>query len=139
MAWVRPSTGLLGRVLVAGAPGCRPWSFDLGPLTALVGPRGSGKSQLMSAIAWLVTGRPRLIPAVDAPDTQVAGELVVDGQVARVARSPEAGLLWEPPRRQRPALPCLLLPAGPGSIQSSSRRDRRGGAAPGGHGRFRDE
>lgn len=112
MASARPSTGLLGRVLVAGVTGLPAVELDLGPLTALVGPRGSGKSQLLAAIAWLVSGRPRIIPAVSAPVTRVAGELVVDGQVARVARSPGAGLVWEPPRPQRPALPgCSFLRA----------------------------
>lgn len=112
MASARPSTGLLARVLAAGVTGLPAVELDLGPLTALVGPRGSGRSQLLAAIAWLVTGRPRIIPAVGAPVTRVAGELVVDGQVAGVARSPGAGFVWEPPRPQRPALPgCSFLRA----------------------------
>jgi predicted ATPase len=111
MASGRP-TGLLRRVLAAGVTGLPAIELDLGPLTALVGPRGSGKSQLLSAIAWLVAGRPRLIPAAGAPVTRVAGEFVVDGQIARVARSPRAGLAWETPRPQRPALPaCSFLKA----------------------------
>jgi predicted ATPase len=36
---------------VAGLPDV---ALDLGPVTALVGPRGAGKSQLLSAITWLL-------------------------------------------------------------------------------------
>jgi len=111
MASARP-TGLLGRVLVAGVAGLPAVDLDLGPLTALVGPRGSGKSQLLSAIAWLMAGRPRIVTAVNAPATRVAGELRVDGQVASIVRTPGAGLVWEPALRRRPALPaCSFLRA----------------------------
>lgn len=111
MASGRP-TGLLGRVLVAGVAGLPAVELDLGPLTALVGPRGSGKSQLLSAIAWLMAGRPRIVLAVDAPATRVAGELRVDGQVAFIARPPGVGLVSDPARQRRSALPaCSLLRA----------------------------
>jgi predicted ATPase len=39
---------------VAGIIGLPDLTLELGPMTALVGPRGAGKSQLLSAIAWLL-------------------------------------------------------------------------------------
>jgi predicted ATPase len=103
---------LLKRVLVTGVAGLPDLDLDLGPLAALVGPRGSGKSQLLSAIAWLIAGRPRMISAVGAPVTRVGGDLMVDGQTARLKRSPGAGLRWDLPRSRRSALPaCSYLRA----------------------------
>ncbi len=75
-------TGLLGRALAAGVAGLPDAELDLDPLTALVGPRGSGTSQLLSAIAWLTAGRPRIIPTVGAQVTRVAGDVRVDGPTA---------------------------------------------------------
>lgn len=82
----------LQRVLATGVAGLPDLDLDLGPLAALVGPRGSGKSQLLSAIVWLIGGRPRVTSAVGAPLTRVGGDLVVDGRIARLTRSPGAGL-----------------------------------------------
>src|SRR6478609_6402746 len=55
----RPSA-VLARLEVAGLIGLPDLTLELGPMTALVGPRGAGKSQLLSAIAWLLgaAGRP---------------------------------------------------------------------------------
>src|SRR5690242_20083201 len=39
---------------VGGVIGLPDLTLELGPVTALVGPRGAGKSQLLSAIAWLL-------------------------------------------------------------------------------------
>jgi len=44
---------VLRRVTVAGARGLAPLELELGAVTALIGPRGSGKSQLLASIAWL--------------------------------------------------------------------------------------
>ena len=85
-------TGRLVRVAVAGVAGLPELDVDLGPITALVGPRGSGKSQLLAAIAWLLTGRPRVATAPGAVSSIVSGELCDGGLVAHVARSTGAGL-----------------------------------------------
>lgn len=110
---VAAETGaLLKRVLATGVAGLPDLDLDLGPLAALVGPRGSGKSQLLSGIAWLIAGRPRVTSAVGAPLTRVGGDLVVAGQIARLTRSPGAGPRWDLPRSRRPALPaCSYLRA----------------------------
>ena len=110
---VATETGiLLKRVLASGVAGLPDLDLDLGPLAALVGPRGSGKSQLLSAIAWLIAGRPRLTSAAGAPLTRVGGDLVVDGQIARLTRSPGVRLRWDLSRSRRPALPaCTYLRA----------------------------
>lgn len=42
------STGLLVRVAAAGVAGLPELELELGPMRALVGSRGSGKSQLLS-------------------------------------------------------------------------------------------
>ena len=103
---------MLRRVLATGVAGLPDLDLALGPLAALVGPRGSGKSQLLSAIAWLISGRPRLTLAGGAPLTRVGGDLVVAGEMARLTRSPGAGLRWDLPRSRRPALPvCTYLRA----------------------------
>lgn len=102
----------LQRVLATGVAGLPDLDLDLGPLAALVGPRGSGKSQLLSAIVWLIAGRPRVTSAVGAPLTRVGGDLAVDGRIARLTRSPGAGLRWDLPPSRRPALPaCTYLRA----------------------------
>lgn len=46
ISWVR----IMG---VAGAPDL---DLEVGPMTALIGPRGSGKSQLLTALSWLLGG-----------------------------------------------------------------------------------
>ncbi len=84
--------GRLGRVAVAGVAGLPELSLELGPMTALVGPRGSGKSQLLASIAWLVTGRPRIVAATGAATTVVSGELSDDGRMANILRRRGAGL-----------------------------------------------
>lgn len=44
---------MLRRVEVDGVRGLAKIDLELGGLTALIGPRGSGKSQLLASIAWL--------------------------------------------------------------------------------------
>jgi len=44
---------VLRRIEVAGVSGLSPLELEVGALTALIGPRGSGKSQLLASIAWL--------------------------------------------------------------------------------------
>jgi len=50
----------LTSVSVRGLRGLPPIEIGLKPMTALIGPRGVGKSRLLAAIAWLLTGSPDL-------------------------------------------------------------------------------
>jgi predicted ATPase len=54
------SHAVLESVSIVGVIGLPDVTLELGPMTALVGPRGAGKSQLLSAVAWLLgaAGRP---------------------------------------------------------------------------------
>ena len=59
-----------------GVPGLPDSELRLRPMTALIGPRGSGKSRLLAAISWLVSGQPELAPTGSTADLSV--EAVVD-------------------------------------------------------------
>lgn len=99
---------LIRRVGVTGVAGLPDVELELGPMAALVGPRGSGKSQLLASIAWLISGRPR-IGSAGSPATIVSAELD-DG--VRLLRRPQAGLAFEPARGTRGRLPpCSFLRA----------------------------
>lgn len=50
----------LSRVAIRGVPGLRDLEIELGDVTALAGPRGSGKSRLLAAVSWLLSGAPAL-------------------------------------------------------------------------------
>lgn len=50
----------LARVRVDGVAGLPHAELTLSAVTALTGPQGSGKSQLLAAIVWLVQGRPAI-------------------------------------------------------------------------------
>jgi predicted ATP-dependent endonuclease of OLD family len=50
----------LTQVSTRGVPGLPDVDVRLSPVTALVGPRGAGKSRLLAAIAWLLRGHPHL-------------------------------------------------------------------------------
>lgn len=104
--------GLLVGVAVAGVAGLPDLELDLGLMTALVGPRGSGKSQLLSAIAWLLTGRPRLVAARESSAAAVSGRFDLDGNMATITRRPGARLAIGPRGSRSPALPtCSYLRA----------------------------
>ena len=88
---------LLGRVAVARVAGLPDLELDLGPITALIGPRGSGKSQLLASIAWLMTGRPAIVPAKGTASPArpvVSGRLGDDRTGVPLSRTPGAGLSW---------------------------------------------
>lgn len=99
---------LIRRLGVSGVVGLPDLELELGPISALVGPRGSGKSQLLASIAWLISGRPR-IASLSSSTTVVSAELD-DG--VRLLRRPRAGLAFEPARGTRGRLPaCSFLRA----------------------------
>ncbi|MBI2778124.1 MAG: hypothetical protein HYX57_12815 [Chloroflexi bacterium] len=107
----RPA-GLLAGVAAAGVAGLPDLEIELGPLTALVGPRGSGKSQLLSAIAWLLAGHPAIAPADLPVPVRVSGELQVNGHRDSFVRTPDRGVAPGPGTAALPALPgCSFLRA----------------------------
>ncbi len=61
MARMRPA-GLLAGVAIVRVPGLPDLELELGPLTALAGPRPR-KSRLVSVIEWLFAGRPPIVVA----------------------------------------------------------------------------
>ena len=86
-----PRTGRrrLTRVAATGVPGLPDLELDLGSVTALVGPRGSGKSQLLGSVAWLLTGRPEIAPA--GARIRVSGGFAGDGGVVQALRTGASG------------------------------------------------
>lgn len=85
----------LSRVAIRGVPGLRDLELELGDVTALVGPRGSGKSRLLAAVSWLLSGA----PALAEPDHPQVDPVRVEGRLAgtrifRIVREgPGAGAL----------------------------------------------
>lgn len=65
----------LTRVEAVGIAGVPDLAIELGPMTALIGARGSGKSQLLVAISWLLQGRPLPGMRPGARELRVAGEV----------------------------------------------------------------
>ena len=76
----------LARVEAAGVAGVPDLAIELGALTALIGTRGSGKSQLLVAIAWLLTGRPAPGLRAGSEGLKVTGVLGGDGRRRRIER-----------------------------------------------------
>lgn len=63
----------IARVSVRGVAGVPNVTIELGRVTALIGTRGSGKSQLLVALSWLIDGRPLPGLRVGADEMRVAG------------------------------------------------------------------
>ena len=84
---------VLARVAAADVPGIPDLDLELGAVTALVGPQGSGKSQLLSSVAWLLTGRPAVAPAVASP--RISGVLGANRRAIRFERTSEHGIRFE--------------------------------------------
>lgn len=76
----------LSSVTVRGLPGFPDTTIELQPMTALIGPRASGKSRVLQGLAWLVEGQ----PAAGDATTEVKAELVDTAGTRRVARGPGA-------------------------------------------------
>ena len=97
------------RVAATGVPGLPEIELELEGITALVGPRGSGKSQLLASIAWLLTGGPAVAPA--GVPVRVTAELGVSGRPVRVIRTSDAGVAFVPPEQPDLLPPCSFLRA----------------------------
>ena len=104
-----PWVGMLSRVAAAGVPGLPDIDLELGAVTALVGPRGSGKSQFLRSVAWLLTDRPALAPADVSP--RISGVLRANGSGIRFERTRAHGLRVEADRPSADLPACSFLRA----------------------------
>ena len=77
----------LARVEAVGVAGVPDLAIELGRVTALIGTRGSGKSQLLVAISWLLDGRPIPGRGTRAGELRVAGEVPGPAGPRRVERA----------------------------------------------------
>lgn len=90
------TTTRLNSVSVRGLRGLPAVEIALQPITALIGPRGVGKSRLLAAIAWLLTGSPDLSGdsfggepvVVAASSLRVKGELTTAAGKVEIERRP---------------------------------------------------
>lgn len=76
----------LASIATRGVPGLPDISLALQPVTALIGPRASGKSSLLRAVSWLLSGLPASVG--EAPVPTVSAELLAtdDGQRRTIER-----------------------------------------------------
>ena len=80
----------LASISTHGVPGLPDIELALQPVTALIGPRASGKSSLLRAISWLLSGQPTLLAEPPTP-TVHAELLAADGGERRsIERGPTA-------------------------------------------------
>ncbi len=98
----------LTRIAATGVAGLPDLELELGPVTALVGPRGSGKSQLLGAIAWLLAGGTN--PASAGRRAQVSGTLRAGDASWRLVGT-EAGPVGDDQAPLPPLPGCSLLRA----------------------------
>lgn len=75
----------LTSLTVRDVPGLPDVDLALQPMTALVGPRGAGKSRLLNAISWLLTGSPGVNGSLTTG--AVSGDLVGNGTSRRIKRA----------------------------------------------------
>ncbi len=81
----------LASISTQGVPGVLDIDLALQPVTALIGPRGSGKSSLLRAVSWLLSGSPTSVGQPPVPT--VRANLVATtggGQRQMIERSPTA-------------------------------------------------
>ncbi len=76
----------LRSVATRGVAGLPDMTVELQPITAVIGPRGAGKSRLLAAISWLLAATPPL--SNEMPEPEVSAELVGPGGGRRIARGP---------------------------------------------------
>jgi len=107
----------LARVEVVGVAGVPDLAIELGGMTAFIGTRGSGKSQLLVAISWLLDGRPMPGLRTGASQLRVIGQVGMAGEEAgsaglrpvQRALGPAGETLDAPPRESLPR--CSFLRA----------------------------
>ena len=116
----------LTSVRTRGVAGLPDLEVSLMPVTALVGPRGSGKSRLLAATAWLLSGAPRLTAGGPAGGTaaDAAGPIVwavlssggtsrtIERGPGREPEGPLPRLEYRPVHARLPLQPDGPLPVG---------------------------
>ncbi|MEX1172639.1 MAG: TOPRIM nucleotidyl transferase/hydrolase domain-containing protein, partial [Chloroflexota bacterium] len=90
-------------VTVRAVPGLPDIDVALRPITAVIGPRAIGKSRLLAAISWLLSGHPRLGDPGSEAAPVVTGELASSDGPRTVQRSGDTASLQPLPR-------CWYLP-----------------------------
>jgi predicted ATP-dependent endonuclease of OLD family len=83
----------LSSIATRGVPGLPDVEVGLQPVTAFIGPRGSGKSRLLAAVSWLLSGAPVL--HIDSPAPLVTAEL--EGSAGQRAITRSQAVIPEPP------------------------------------------
>ena len=73
-------------VSTRGIAGLPDMTVGLQPVTAIIGPRGAGKSRLLSAISWLLSGTPAL--SNEVPEPEVTAEMEGSAGSRRITRGP---------------------------------------------------
>lgn len=108
-------TNRLVSVSTRGVPGLPDVDVGLQPVTALIGPRGAGKSRLLAAISWLLSASPTMTadppaPTVSALLKTLDGERTITrGQAAFPAGTlPEVIFLRAHDRLPAPSEPAAL-------------------------------
>jgi len=101
----------LTRLEAVGVAGVPDLTIELGRMTAFIGTRGSGKSQLLVAISWLLDGRPMPGLRTGASELRVAGDVTRLAGTRRVNRALSASgeVLGVPPGEDLPR--CSFLRA----------------------------
>lgn len=118
----------LARIETVGLARIPDVRLDLGRVTALIGTRGSGKSQVLSAIAWFLMGESEPGWRHGAPAIRVTGEVAAPRGRRTVtrARSGSGQATLQPDDAE---LPCCSF------LRAARRLDP---ARPGGNGQVRD-
>ena len=105
----------LTSISTRGVPGLPDLDVALQPMTALIGPRGSGKSRLLSSISWLLSGAPTPMggppaPSISAQLERADGTVTISrGQAASPAGDlPEVIFLTAHDRLPPPTEPSAL-------------------------------
>lgn len=86
----RTTAQRLASIATRGVPGLPDIDLALQPVTALIGPRGSGKSSLLRAIAWLLSGAPARDGEPQAPTVRAELSALDGGQRRTIERGPTA-------------------------------------------------
>jgi predicted ATPase len=102
-------------VTVRGIAGLADVEVGLQPMTAVIGARASGKSRLLAAISWLLSGRPALDSPAAGASPEISGRLVTTHGTRTISRSRRSTPLPPLPR-------CRFLPARSRLVAQRARR-----------------